>query len=81
MLVLDWKAALKLWLARLRPVTQVEHLSCGNVAPVLGLPSQGQQPTRAGARGAVGSFLSPPDFSDMLLGLPSPSFKVLSCDL
>lgn len=68
-LVLDCKAALKLWLARMQPVTQVEHPNSGNVVPVLGLPSRGQQQTCAGARGAVGSFLSPPDFSDVLLGL------------
>lgn len=74
-LVLDCKAALKLWLARLRPVTQVEHPSSGNIVPVLGLPSQGQQQTCVGARGAAGSFLSPPDFSDMLLGLPPPQLQ------
>ena len=68
-LVLDCKAASKPWLARLRPAIQGEHASSGNVAPVLGLPSQGQQQAHVGVRGAVGSQLSSP-FSDVLLGLP-----------
>lgn len=66
-LVLDCKAASKLWLPRLRMVIEVEHASSGNMASVLVLPSQQQAP--ACVRGAVGSLLSSA-FSDVLLGLP-----------
>lgn len=75
-LVLDYKSALKPWLAGLRPVIRVEHVSSGNVAPVLGLPSQGQQQTVEGVRGAEGNLLSSP-FQLHVSGAASASGSLL----